>query len=229
MTSLYGHNSICVDKHDYLIDKTFMNKSGITNITIDNHITLLSEVSCLYEGILLRRNFLFIKNYYLIIIDEFDSIENHQYEIIFNINQKLSIKNNELEYAGYLDEKKYFSIKNLYCTEICTTTFFNGNKKDFKGFLSYNGKDIEPTNTVIYKIKCSNGLNISLITLNPTIHVSYQILNDQINFKMGDDVYSIIRNKFYRYLEKNGKIFHDEKTNNKALLNSINDFYRRKK
>jgi len=227
VTSVYAHNTICVDKHNYLIDEININKSGITNVSKVDDIILISGISCLYENVLIRRDLLYVKNDSLYIIDQIESNQKHQYEIIFNINPRIQLKKEKSGYRGYYQEKPIFSLDLIFSSMEVDSKHYYGDQKELKGWFSQQSNQIEPSHCVIFQGKNKEGLFITKISLRDHVihNAKMEIKQNQLFLKVDENEYSINHQKYHSELFKNNLPIQKRLNINPVLKKTINDFY----
>lgn len=219
--SIYAHNTICVDKHDYLIDMINTNKSAITNVSYVDNILLAQGVSCLYDEVLIKRNMVFVKNYSLLILDEIKSKNKHDYEFIFNINPNVYLRKVDKLFNGYLDDEKIFGLETLYSDIDLNAFHYYGDNDEYKGWFSKNVNEIEPSHCVIYHGKAKNAKVITQIAFNKSKEISINIDDDTVVLKINDDTYSIKTNNYSSDLYKNYTLIKNYYNANDTLLKSM--------
>lgn len=123
-------NNPIVDFHDYLIDKVQINLCSLTSFGKTNNFTFISGLHLLYEDVVIRRSLLLFYQR-VIIIDEFSSIETHDFEINFNIHPSVSLEiNNENIYSDLFRLKLLHSSNNYFINEDKNTVRINLKGKD---------------------------------------------------------------------------------------------------
>lgn len=222
----YSHNTICVDFHDYQIDKYQLNRSAIVNVVLEDYLTYACGIHTLYEAVILKRNILFISNQ-LLLIDEIFAKEMHDYEIVFHLNPILKLKTNgHKEHFGFLNNELAFQLKPIFSTILLTPHYHYGNQNQYKGFMSRKLNQIEPAHTLIFQGKGENELVVTQISLGEKELPINVIANDKmIQIKIVDDTFTILRGKTYNELTKNNLPLNQKISSNNILNKAINTFY----
>ncbi len=204
----YYHNTIAVDYHDYFINKN----AGIVNIVNDDEFMFTCGIHTLYEEVILRRNLMCFFDR-IIIIDEFISVENHDYEIIFNINKRVQLKTDRDKYIfGFMNDECYFMLNILYSTMELSTSYKNkqGNTLIYHGF----GKDESV---------------ISQINLGSDEEVLINVDDSSFTLTINNDRYTILKGPIYNQLVRNEVSLPNQLNISKNLIKSIEEIYYQKR
>ncbi len=229
MNKCYAHNTISVDYHDYQIDRSQINQCGIVSTLFTKDLNYACGIHTLYEELIIKRNLIILSNQ-MIILDELFSKENHDYEIIFNINPIFNLKTDGLQlYNGYLNHNPIFELKSIYSTMPLTTYYHYGNHKQYKGLMSRKFNHIEPCHSVIYQGKGRNEIVVTRIGLGDyQSKMSIKATKKMIEIKIDDDTYYLIRKKIYNEITKNNTTLSHQFSVHEQLNKTIQSFYMHK-
>ncbi len=226
VTSIYAHNTICVDYEPYPLEANKTNHSGIINVVIDDDFVYASGISCLYENVIIRRNIIQLP-YNLLIIDDIDAKSKHDYEINFNLNPLIDMKRVDKEYFGYLKSEQVVQIKNLYFSNNLDSQYHYGNRNELIGFMSRELNKFEPSHHITYHTEDKKTLIITQVILgkHPMDFEIEQIDGYIVICANKTDVYKIKKTMYYQEIYKNNVKLDDIKNKNQFLINSIYKFY----
>lgn len=227
VTSIYAHNTICVDFKSYPLEDVKLNYSGIVNVIIDNNFVYASGISCLYKDVLIRRSLILLQDN-LLIIDEIEGKSIHDYEISFNLNPLVDLKRVDKEYFGYLKDEQIVQIKNIYCTNNLDSQYHYGNKNELLGFMSRELNKIEPSHHITYHTLDIKSLIITQVILGKDHNIDFDIEQSDEYIKIcvnKNDIYKIKKAKYYQEVSRNNIKLNDIRNDNQLLKNSIHKFY----
>ena|SRR5690554_2578447 len=201
-----NYNNIIVDSHDFLIDKSQINLCCFTSYAKVNELAFISGLHLLYEDVLIKRNLVLFKDY-IIIIDEFLALENHDFEINFNIHPNILLEvDKENNFYGNKSKNNLFTLRALYSS----TDYLSSNKD----------------NIITFKIKSMEGVFITLIDFNRKKH--------KFNLKVKENRifinnFMIIRDKYYNEILYKNENITERLASEKECLKELGLLYQNKK
>ncbi len=188
--STFAHNTIIVDGESYdYRDLENVDKSNLYNFSCSDNYSIFQSKHTLYEGVEINRNVIIIYDKGIFIHDTISSINEHQYQQVFNIGKDVSINYNQSSLLRFNSTKDNSSIYLRQLVEYSSMEIFTGSEEPVRGWMSETFNQVIPISTVVYSTSGSDvqfqtqigfgvsGFNVTVVS-SDSVTNSYVINND---------------------------------------------------
>lgn len=167
--STLAHNTVVVDDETYPFLTGNNEDTGIIDYGDEKYYSYVIGKNDMYHGVNITRSLYFLKHGGLVIVDDIQSEDIHDYSQYYHLSSKIDISD-IIKLEGNDTLIKIFDKNieiNILQIEHCDTKFIKGNKNNAgPGIISEDFEDLKETTSLKFSINAKKTRFITFITIN---------------------------------------------------------------